>query len=334
MSIMNQPRCRFSGAIALMFAIAGCAQQQAAEEKTPPPTVAVKVTGIEQGDAVTMMEAVGKIEVLRTERLYAPVAGTVLSLKAVEGESIKKGAVVAVIRTKESQAQINGANALLAIARTPEEKAEAQRTIQLATSADNSAVLRAPISGIVATRSANQGEIIAEGGEMLSIVDLSTLVFVANLPLSAVTVVRPGSACRIRLQALPDEELDAMVAAISPQSDAQSQTVRARIQFNHLPASTFGLLKTDMAGTVSIIIAHHPGAMLVPRNAVLRNDEENTSSVVIVGGDSLAHIISVEPGVARDSMVEIRSDQLQIGMKVIIEGQYSLADSTKVTVAK
>ncbi|MEO5929553.1 MAG: efflux RND transporter periplasmic adaptor subunit [Candidatus Kapaibacterium sp.] len=335
MRIIHQLWRRLPGAIALLLFVASCSpQKQVEEEKAPPPTVAVKITGIEQGDAVTVVDAVGKIEVLRTEKLYAPVAGTVLSLKAVEGESIGKGATVAVIRTKESQAQINGANALLAIARTPEEKAEAQRTLQLATSADNSAVVRAPIGGIVATRSANQGEIIAEGGEMLSIVDISTLVFVADLPLSAVTTVRGGSACRIKLQALPDEELDAVVVAISPQSDAQSQTVRARMRFNHLPSSIFNLLKTDMAGTVSIITGHHPGAMLVPKTAVLRNDEDNTNSVVTIGADSVAHIVPVELGAARDSTVEIRSDQLHAGMHVIIEGHYSLADSTNVTVAR
>ncbi|MBS1912235.1 MAG: efflux RND transporter periplasmic adaptor subunit [Bacteroidetes bacterium] len=335
MKIMNRWRCRLPGAIALMLAVGGCSrQEQAGEEKTPPPMVTVKIAGIQQGDAVSVVNAVGKIEALRTEKLYAPVAGTVLSLKVVEGESVGNGAVVAVIRTKESQAQINGANALLAAARTPEEKAEAQRMLQLAASADNSAQVRAPIGGIVATKNANQGESVAEGAEMFSIVDLSTLVFVADLPLSAIARVRLGSACRIRLQALPDEELEAIVAAISPQSDAQSQTVRVRLRFNHLPTSTFSLLKTDMAGTASIVTGHHPEAMLVPKKAVLRNDEDNTNSVVIVGADSLAHIVPVELGSARDSIVEIRSDRLHAGMQVIVEGHYSLADSTHVTVAR
>jgi RND family efflux transporter MFP subunit len=297
--------------------------------------VAVKVATVEVGSVERSFGATGRVGAQRQEKVYAPVSGTLLRLDAVEGESVSRGAVVATIRTKESQAQINGARTLLASARTPEEKAEAERTLRLAVATDNAATVRAPIGGIVTTRSAGQGELVAEGAELFSILDPSTLVFMANVPLAMVASARPGTPCRVRLDALPDQELAAVIAATSPQSDAQSQTVPARLRFVSLPSSIARLLKTDMAGTASIITGRHAGALLVPKRAVLRNDETGTSSVVIVGADSLAHIVEVEPGPARDSTtMAVSGDGLAPGMRVIVEGHYALADSTRVTVVR
>jgi multidrug efflux pump subunit AcrA (membrane-fusion protein) len=71
--------------------------------------------------------------------------------------------------------------------------------------------------------------------------------------------------------------------------------------------------------------------MIVPLAAVLRNDETNRYSVVTVTPDSLSKTISVKPGITRDSTMEISSPDLYEGMPVIIEGHYSLGDSTRVS---
>ena len=87
-----------------------------------------------------------------------------------------------------------------------------------------------------------------------------------------------------------------------------------------------------MGGTAGIITGIHKNALLVPRSAVLRDDEKKSTSVVIVTPDSLALSVPVDAGAATDSIVEVRSDVLKKGMMVITEGNYAIADSTRVIV--
>ena len=87
-----------------------------------------------------------------------------------------------------------------------------------------------------------------------------------------------------------------------------------------------------MPGTARIVTGIHPHALLVPRSALLRNDENNTYSVVTVTFDSLALSVPVTIGVLTDSTAEITGGTLEPGTQVITRGNYALADSTRVTI--
>jgi multidrug efflux pump subunit AcrA (membrane-fusion protein) len=84
-------------------------------------------------------------------------------------------------------------------------------------------------------------------------------------------------------------------------------------------------------GTVRIITAVHRQALIVPRSALLRDDENETYSVVVMNPDSLAHITPVSIGVLTDSTVEIISG-IEKEMTVITRGNYALPDSTRVSI--
>ena len=83
-----------------------------------------------------------------------------------------------------------------------------------------------------------------------------------------------------------------------------------------------------------IVIDRHQGAFIVPKAALLRSDETGAHLVVTMTTDSLARTVEVNVGATTDSTVEVISDEILEGMKVIIEGQYALTDSTRVTVVK
>jgi multidrug efflux pump subunit AcrA (membrane-fusion protein) len=123
------------------------------------------------------------------------------------------------------------------------------------------------------------------------------------------------------------------VSAIEPAADPQSQSVRARITFAELGSSERSALKTDMFGTARIVVGVHRGVLLIPRSALLRNDETNETSLVIVTPDSLAVTIPVSVAAATDSLVEVAGGGLSEGQLVITEGNYGLPDSTRVRVS-
>jgi RND family efflux transporter MFP subunit len=223
---------------------------------------------------------------------------------------------------------------MLRMATTPEQKAEAERILHLARTTQNNVVVTAKFDGYVSTRSVSEGELVAENAELMTIVDLSTVDFMADVPLRDLAAVAVGRHASVSFPAFQGKVFPAIVDAINPQTDIQSQTVKARLRFLHLAEDLRAMLRTDMNGSASIVTGLHPRAFFVPKAALLRNDEENTYAVVTVTPDSLALRIPVDVGIRTDSTAEIRGPGIRNGMKVITEGHYSLSDSTRVMISQ
>jgi multidrug efflux pump subunit AcrA (membrane-fusion protein) len=317
---------------------AGCGRKTASEDEegggNVKATVAVKVVPLLRGDIKVVVQATGKTDAIRKERLSSPVAGRVISLKVLEGGIVQAGEVLAIIRTKESQETISGAEALLRAAKTTEQRAEGERALKLAESAANTVVVRATFSGTVSSRAVNEGDLVAENADVFTIIDLSTLMFVADVPVRDLSSLVLGARCAIDLQSLSGEGLTAVVEAINPHTDVMSQTVKVRLKFLPMPSAVRRLLKTDMIGAVRITTGVHKGVFVVPKAALLRNDETNSYSIVTFTPDSLALTLPVEVKGMTDSTAEIANHGLKEGMSIITEGHYALADSTRITVVR
>ncbi len=326
---MNRILSVFGPAVALLM-FGSCTRQSGEEEAAGvKPLVAVRSAEVTVGDAAQTVAATGHTEALRREKITSPVAGTITSLDLLEGSPVREGQVLVTILTKESQAAIAGAEVLVRSARTERQKAEADRALAIARATANGVPISAPFRGVVAARNVNRGEIVAENAELMTILDPTSIVFVADFPLADIDRIREGMAGTVRLVSMPEHPYACRVDVILPQGDAQSQTARVRCRFHGRERA--GEVRPDIAGTIEVITGIRRHAMLVPKQALLRDDETNAYSVVTITSDSLSLVIPVEVGARNDSTVEVISPRLREGMPVITEGQYMLADSTRVT---
>jgi len=223
---------------------------------------------------------------------------------------------------------------MLKSAVTAEQKSEAERILQLARSTQSSVNVYAKFDGFVSTRSASEGELVAENVELLTVIDLSTIDFLADVPLRDVSSIQRGQHASVSFQSIPSKLFQTIVDAINPQTDIQSQTVKVRLRFTTLDNSFLSLLRTEMIGTAQIITGMRKHALFVPKAALLRNDEDNAYSVVTITADSLAKIVPVIVGIRDENSTEIRSAQIRAGMMIVVEGNYALTDSTRLSVAR
>lgn len=318
---------------ALLILLAGCARQGAEEDQNGngnSPLVAVRCAPILAGNAIRAVTATGRTDLLRKEKIFAPVGGVILELRVLEGAKVRAGEEVAVILTRESQSAITGAEELARSARDERQRAEAERALRLAKDAQNKVTVTARSGGTVSTRNVSAGELVAENAELLTLDDLSSLVFVADVALRDLAAIRPGLRCRVRFASLPGEEFPAAVDALLPQSEPQSQTAPVRLRFAGIGKTR--ALRPGMAGSAVIVTGTRRNVLLVPRAALLRDDETNRHSILIVTPDSRARIVPVETDAAGDSLATVSSPALRAGMRVIVEGQYALSDSTRVIV--
>ena len=315
----------------------GCHQKQGDDEggqSAAKTIVSVKAGTVSERDAIVVVDAIGKTDALRKEKSYAPIAGRIITLKALEGMEVKKDDVLVIIQTKESEATILGAESMLKSAVTAEQKSEAERILQLAHSTQSSVNVYAKFDGFVSTRSASEGELVAENAELLTVIDLSTIDFLADVPLRDVSSIQRGEHASVSFQSIPAKLFPAIVDAINPQTDIQSQTVKVRLRFLTLNNSLLSLLRTDMIGTAQITTGIRRHALFIPKAALNRNDEDNSYSVVMITADSLAKIVPVIVGISDEYSAEIRSEQIRAGMMIVTEGNYALTDSTRLSVAR
>jgi membrane fusion protein, multidrug efflux system len=331
---MRKHHLAFLTLLLLLANIAGCSSSRSAEEgnSSISPIVAVKVAEIKSADIPVTLTALGKTNALREEKIFSPITGKILSMKAIENASVHKGDVIAIIRTKESQAAIDGAEVLVRSTSTVQQKSAAERSLRLADSTQTVITVRASADGVVSSRSVSEGELVSEGAELVSVVDLSTLEFAAEAPVHELAKLHTGQGAIVTLTALPNAELRSTVYAINSQTDPESQTATVHLHFADLPQQISSLLRTGMVGSAQITIATHQNALLVPRTALLRNDEADSYSLVTVSADSLARAVAVTVGIMTDSLAEVSAEGLVAGMSVIVEGHYALEDSTRVTV--
>ncbi len=101
--------------------------------------------------------------------------------------------------------------------------------------------IRAPFDGVVLTKNADEGEVVAPFGSsvnaraaVVTMADLASLEVQADVSEAFLHKVREGQPCEIQLDALPDGRLFGRVATVVPTADRTRGTVMVKIQFDRI----------------------------------------------------------------------------------------------------
>jgi HlyD family secretion protein len=181
-----------------------------------------------------------------------------------------------------------------------------------------------PISGIVSDRPVYAGEVPAAGGTtLISIVDVSSVVARANVPVKEAAIIQVGRPATITG---PDGDIAGKVVVVSPAVNPNTTTVEVWVQ----APNPEGKLKPG--GTVSVAIKAETlqDVTLVSSTAIL-NSDEGGQIVVVITPDNVAHQHKVSVGVRQGINVEIVSG-VNEGDKVVTVGGLGLDDGSKVIV--
>lgn len=92
----------------------------------------------------------------------------------------------------------------------------------------NDTSLKAPIGGRVLYRLAEPGEVLAAGGKVLTLLDLSDVFMTVFLSTAEAGKVEIGSPARIVLDALPDQVIPATVSFVAPRAQFTPKEVETR----------------------------------------------------------------------------------------------------------
>jgi len=213
----------------------------------------------------------------------------------------------------------------------------AQRQVQLAAQDVEDCVIRAPYSGIVVSKNAQQGEMIspisAGGGftrtGICTLVDMDSLEIEVDVAEAYIHRVVPNQKVEAVLDAYPDWRIPAHVITVIPTADRQKATVKVRIGFDVKSPRILPDMGVKVAFIDSGSVTAQQRAVVIPK-AAIRHDGD-LDVVFVVDNDNRAERRAVKVATTEGDDVKLASG-LADGDRVVVEGPAELRDGQKVKV--
>ena len=238
-------------------------------------------------------------------RVGSQVSGVVKSLRVTEGSHIRRGQVIAVIDSRVTEARLAQARAQAKLDKSLRDVAAVETDLAYV-------VLRAPITGTIASVSTQEGETVAAAFAAPTFVTIladDALQLIVMVDETDIGNVRAGNPVRFTAEAFPARELTGRVARVAPKATIVSGVVNYEVTVEILEGARE--LKPDMTANVSIQTARH-AALMLPAIALGREGDDR---YVLVEQDGRLVRRAVTIGARDAGMTEIKSG-LRAGERV------------------
>ena len=207
--------------------------------------------------------------------------------------------------------------------------AQAQQHLSTLDAQLSYSVIRAPITGLVTDQFQYEGEFATAGGKLVNIADISDVIVKAPFSDTVATQLKVGDTAAILPTDTTAEALQGRITLLGRSSDPTNRTVEVWVAL----ANGSGRLRANGAAQITISAQGKNDAIVVPASAVtLESSNANEGTVMVVNDKSIAKETKVTIGTRSGDKVEITAG-LRGGETVVIEGNYSLADGTKVEIS-
>lgn len=311
--------------------------------------VAVRIATVKNEVPNTDYVANGTFEPSQQLEFPAENNGRVVRVLVDEGDAVRKGQVLAVIKGDQLNIELQNAQAAYQNALTDSQRYEnafktggvtkqqldqaklalvnakarlAQTRIQL-----GDASIKSSINGIVNKRNIEPGSVVAPGTVLFELVNVSTLKLRVTVSEQQVASLQLGSTVPVTASVFPDKQLTGKITFIAPKADESLnfpvEIEIANNQGNDIKAGMYG---TALFGKGKA----EPAVTTIPRVAFVGGVGNNQ---VFVVENNIAKLVKVTSGRIFGEEVEVLSG-LKEGDTVVTSGQINLQDGTPVSPIK
>lgn len=305
----------------------------------------------------------GSLRAVQQAIVKARLAGDVREVVVREGEAVKAGQVLVRMDTTEYQARVEQArgnlNAALAqrdianktrdnnhallekgfISRNAFDNAASQLAVAEANVEAargvldqvkkllNDALIRAPITGLIASRSVQPGEKVSPDNRLLEIVNLDLMEMEASVPTNDIARVVVGQQVRLRIEGLPDA-FSGRVTRINPATQPGSRSILVYEQI----ANPQHILRVGMFAKAQLSLLTKTNVLALPQSAI--HKDSNGATVYIIDNGKLLKVpvtLGIEGHSGEMPLVEI-SGGLAFGTQVVRSDMGNLLQGTAVRI--
>ena len=330
-------------------------------------TYAVDVMPVEAKPVTYVVTAPGRIEAFERVQVTARVAGAVDRVGFTDGEQVKRGQVLVVIDSARYQTAVDSAKAALdkALAAQsdaeamvnrrqgasaqhpgliPGEEIETYRTKSLTAKADSRVAeqalktaqlnlrdssVRAPIEGVIQTRTVETGQYVQAGYLMATLLRKDPMLLRFEVEVSDALRIKPGMTASFTLRETPDT-FSAKITLVAGAADATSHMVPITAELTDKEHKYWLRPGSFCDVTVELERAQRV-APTIPRPAARATDHGYVAYVV--EGD-VAKERTLTLGMnTKDGWIEVRSG-LKAGDLLVVRGGEALSEGAKVKAAR
>jgi RND family efflux transporter MFP subunit len=283
-------------------------------------------TRVKKGDVLLRFDAREAEAVAASARatfLQAEVAATRATRERERTEKLKEAGLATQQQVDEARTAADAALASVGAARAQRDVAETRLA---------KTVVRAPLDGVVASRTVNPGDFVQNMGSdnaMFRIVDNRLLDLAVAVPSSRLSDVRTGQPLTFATDAVPGRTFEGRVRFVNPAADAATRTVRI---FVEVP-NPEGTLRSGLFVKGEIVTGERSNVLTAPRTAILSWDLAQKQAVLYALDGGTARKKTVTTGVTSGDRVEIVSG-LRNGDRVVTRGGFNLRDGDAVEVVQ
>lgn len=348
-----------AGLLAAVLALGACGKSP--DRKGPPPSPRVTVVEPEEREVLEYEDLPGRVEAIEKVDVKARVTGYLNKVNFEEGAEVKKGDLLFTIDPREYQAEVESANAALqqAQARLVQAQSDFERAKQLSKSTviakqeletRGTAVLdatagvrsaqatlakaqlnleytevRSPLAGKISRTNITEGNLVAEGDSLTTIVSQAPVFVYFDAPERVVLrwdravkdAAKVGLAARARITAgLLNEEgfpREGRVDFSDNELNVGTGTLRMRAIFPNEDRA----MRVGLYTRVRLSLEKPAKALLVPERAV--GMDQGQRFVYVVGEGNKAEYRRVSVGQLYDGQRAVQ-DGLKPGERVVVEG--------------
>lgn len=337
-------------------------------DQTAPTTMLIHPLDVTTIAPKTLQETLrvsGPLSPRRQVQLTAGVAGTLKAVNVRLGDRVRQGDVLVQIDIETLRAQLEQQRGTLAANRaqlalaesqldrstrlaergiataatleTDRRNLEVQRanlaaqeaSVAAAEIAVRNATVVAPFDGIVASRDVEPGQIVANGANLIQIVDLATMSMAAVVPVSSSRLVASGQTVTFTIDGMSaNSRFSGHVEGVSPTTSAGTRNTPISI----VVENPEGDLRGGMFATGQIVLESAESALAVP-TAAIREDQAGAFVLKIVEGRLERQAVAPGRTWQANSMVQVL-DGLRAGDRIVSAPLKGLAPGAPVSVAE
>ncbi len=210
----------------------------------------------------------------------------------------------------------------IAVAQAQLEAARAQTALAKKSVSDTT--VTAPFSGYISDRPVAAGEYVTPASKVATLLLTNPIKLNLQLPETEAALAHVGMDVLATVSAIPDREFNGKITAINPALDVTSRTINVEVEITN----PNNVLRSGMFATARIIQQGGVSGVFVPRAAVIKDENTNSSSVYVIEGNS-ARLRIVQTGEEDGDSVRVVSG-VAAGETVAISNLDKLYDGAEV----
>jgi membrane fusion protein (multidrug efflux system) len=331
-----------------------------------PPPEAVTTIVAHQEEWSASVSSIGTVAAVQGVTVSADLPGTVERIAFESGTAVKEGEVLALLDTRQEQAQLTAAEAQRDLARLNFERMQgllnerviSQSEFDRATAEQRQGdarvgeiraaiarkTIRAPFSGVLGIRRVNLGQYLSGGDALVTLQSLNPIYVNFGVPQQSSSQMRVGRTVRITSDSLPSVEFSGRVTAIDSIVDEATRNIQVQATLANpggkLRPGMFVQAQAGVGGSNTIValpasaISYAPFGDSVfvvtdlknPTGQSYRGVRQQFVKLGPARGDQIAVTSGVKPG---DEVVTSGLFKLRNGAAVVVNNKVKPTNSPK-----